>query len=600
LNAPHWGATLLPSGGAAFALWAPPVSHVALVAADRRIEMASGSEGWWHVETDGVPVGGNYSFEIDSSFTVPDPAARALDAGVHGAARLVDPDAFTWRCDWQGRPWEEAVVYELHVGTFTPDGTFDAAIAHLPWLADLGVTAIELMPVASFAGARGWGYDGVGLFAPHVAYGGPEGLKRLVDAAHALGLMVLLDVVHNHFGPDGNHIGRYAPDFFEPRRKTPWGPAIAYERPAVRQFFTQNAAYWIGEYRLDGLRLDAIDQIEKHPQNAGVMAEIAQAARAAGTGRRVHLTTEDDRNVIHLHPRDAEGRPILYTAEWNDDFHHVAHVAATGETVGYYADYADEHAARMVRMLTTGFDYQGTRSAHLDRLRGEPSGGQPPTAFVNFIQNHDQIGNRAMGDRLTTLAVPQAVQTLTAILLLSPQIPLLFMGEEWGETRPFLFFTDFDGDLARAVAKGRRAEFAYWPAFADAAARAKIPNPNAPETFAASTLDWAAAKRPEGAARAALIRHLLNLRATEIAPRLAGMRAGSATGTVLQGGAFTVSWRLGGGAALRLTANIADKQQAAPAPNAPLLYETAPGLAATLEAGGGLAPWSAVWTLVRP
>jgi maltooligosyltrehalose trehalohydrolase len=287
------------------------------------------------------------------------------------------------------------------------------------------------MPVASFAGARGWGYDGVGLFAPHAAYGGPEGLKRFVDAAHAAGLGVLLDLVHNHFGPDGAYIHRIAPEFFTNRRKTPWGAAIDFAKPAVRSFFLQNAAYWIEEYRLDGYRYDAIDQIDRIPENAGFLAEIAEAARAAAPDRPIHLCTEDDRNIVDLHPWE-DGAPRLYTAEWNDDFHHVAHVAATGETVGYYSDYAGDHAARMARMLSSGFDYQGAPSPHLGHDRGAPSGGQPPLAFVNFLQNHDQVGNRAMGERLGALAAPRAVEALTAILLAGAADPAPVHGRGMG------------------------------------------------------------------------------------------------------------------------------------------------------------------------
>jgi maltooligosyltrehalose trehalohydrolase len=490
VTARRWGGDVLPGGGARFSLWAPGARSVALASGGRALPMSMGDDGWWSLDTDAVAPGETYAFRLDDSDEVPDPAARALDAGVHKPARLVDPAAFDWRTDWSGRPWSEAVVYELHVGAFTPEGDFDAAAARLPHLADLGITFVELMPVASFAGARGWGYDGVGLFAPHAAYGGPEGLKRFVDAAHAAGLGVLLDLVHNHFGPDGAYIHRIAPEFFTNRRKTPWGAAIDFAKPAVRSFFLQNAAYWIEEYRLDGYRYDAIDQIDRIPRNAGFLAEIAEAARAAAPDRPIHLCTEDDRNIVDLHPWE-DGAPRLYTAEWNDDFHHVAHVAATGETVGYYSDYAGDHAARMARMLSSGFDYQGAPSPHLGHDRGAPSGGQPPLAFVNFLQNHDQVGNRAMGERLGALAAPRAVEALTAILLLAPQIPLLFMGEEWDERRPFPFFTDFHGDLARAVRKGRRAEFAYWPDFRDADARAAIPDPNAPETFAAAKLDWA-------------------------------------------------------------------------------------------------------------
>jgi malto-oligosyltrehalose trehalohydrolase len=591
-----WGAEILDDG-ARFALWAPAARRVALAAGGRLLPMEDAGDGWRTLTTDAVPPGGLYAFDVDGA-TVPDPAAREQAGDVHGPSRLIDPAAFRWRrLDWRGRPWEEAVIYELHVGTFTPAGDFDGAVERLPRLADLGITTVELMPVAQFAGRRGWGYDGVLPFAPHVAYGGSDGLKRFVDAAHGLGLTVLLDVVYNHFGPEGLHLRRYAPDFFDPARRTPWGDAIAYDRRPVRDFFVQNAAYWIAEHRLDGLRLDAIDRIAEADDT--LLEEIALAARAAAPERHVHLCTEDDRNVVALHARDLDNRPRFYTAEWNDDLHHAAHVAATGETAGYYADYADRPAERLARALSSGFDYQGQRSRHLGRPRGEPSGHLPPTAFVAFLQNHDQIGNRAFGERLGSLAAPGAVRTLTAILLLSPQIPLLFMGEEWGETRPFLFFADFEGDLAAAVREGRRAEFAYWPDMADPARRETVPDPCDPATFAASRLDWDAADR-DAAGLLALTRTLLDLRRRVVVPRLGGLRDGSADAAVFGDAGLTVRWRLDDGTRLRLGAVVGPDPAPVPPMAGDALFETAPGLSDGLRAGGPMPGWSALWTVEAP
>ncbi|MGE5767337.1 MAG: malto-oligosyltrehalose trehalohydrolase, partial [Bacteroidota bacterium] len=481
----HWGAELLPSGEGRFRLWAPGVPSLEVVVGEGEgLPMQAAGDGWFELTTDRLRTGDSYAFQLPDGRRVPDPAARAQAGDVHGPSLLVDPLAYEWRRpEWRGRPWEEAVIYELHSGAFSADGTFAGIEARLDHLADTGVTAVEIMPVAQFGGNRGWGYDGVLLYAPHRAYGGAEGLKALVDAAHERGLMVLLDVVYNHFGPDGNYLHAYAEDFFDAARETPWGPAIAYQRQAVRDFFIDNALYWLEEYRLDGLRLDAINEIQD-PSDEHILETLAKAARAQFPDRHLHLTTEDDRNIVGLHPRDPAGRPRLYTAEWNDDFHHAAHVAATGESDGYYVDYSDDPVAGLARGLAEGFIYQGEVSQFWgDEPRGEMSSGQPPTAFVNFIQNHDQIGNRALGERLTSLAPAKAVEALTAILLLSPQIPLLFMGEDWGETHPFAFFTDFHGELADAVREGRRREFRRFPAFADPAARERIPDPNAENTF---------------------------------------------------------------------------------------------------------------------
>jgi maltooligosyltrehalose trehalohydrolase len=591
----RWGANLLETGEAQFRLWAPGVDALALAVEGGELPMGRQGGGWFELTTDAVRPGDRYAFKLPDGRRVPDPAARAQAGDVHGPSLLVDPAAYDWRTSaWRGRPWEEAVIYELHTGTFSETGDFAGIVARLDHLAETGVTAIEVMPVAQFGGARGWGYDGVLLYAPHRAYGGPDGLKALVDAAHERGLMVLLDVVYNHFGPDGNYLHAYAEDFFNAARKTPWGPAIAYERQAVRDFFIDNALYWLEEYRLDGLRLDAINEIQD-PSEEHLLHAIAKAVRARLPDRPVHLTTEDDRNITQLHRRDPAGRPLLYTAEWNDDFHHAAHVAATGEADGYYADYVEETVAGLARALAEGFIYQGEDSPFWGGVpRGEPSATQPPTAFVNFIQNHDQIGNRACGERLACLAPARAVEALTAILLLSPQIPLLFMGEEWGETRPFQFFTDFHGELADAVREGRRREFRRFPAFADPAARERIPDPNAESTFRASRLDWAARERPEGRARRDLVRRLLAIRHAEIVPRLANIAGAAGRSEPRTSDVIAVRWRLGDGSSLHLAANLGES--AAPVPAAlpgRVIFETERGLAQASALPG----WSVAVTL---
>jgi malto-oligosyltrehalose trehalohydrolase len=560
-------------------------------------EMDGAGDGWFEIEVGDLPAGGEYAFVMPEDRDLPDPAARAQVGDVHGPSRLIDPHAYAWRVeDWRGRPWHEAVVYELHVGTFTADGTFAAAAAKLEHVAALGVTAVELMPIAQFGGDRGWGYDGVLLYAPHRAYGTPEELKAFVDTAHALGLMVLLDVVYNHFGPAGNYLHAYAPDFFDARRSTPWGAAVAYERDAVRAFYVDNAVYWLDEYRLDGLRFDAIDQIADG-SDPHILEEIAATVRGCVTGREIHLTTEDDRNVVGLHERDRDGRATKFTAEWNDDFHNAIHVIVTGETEGYYVDFAEDPAAKLARALAEGFAYQGETSAYLGHARGEPSKSLPPVAFIDFIQNHDQIGNRAFGERLTVLVSPTAVEALLVVTLLSPSIPLLFMGEEWGETNPFLFFTDFDGELAGAVREGRRREFSAWSAFRDPAAREAIPDPNAAATMSASRIDWAKAAGVEGRRRHAFVRHLLELRAREIVPRLSHASGGAARVRAAAADVVAVSWDLDG-ATLHLDANLGQETRPAPAPpGGALLMAYPPGADRAAAEGDVLSPYSVCVTL---
>jgi maltooligosyltrehalose trehalohydrolase len=562
-----WGATMNPSGSTRFALWAPAQSTLRLRTALGEMPLRKADHGWFEADIDGLSPGSGYSFVLGDDTSVPDPAARAQCGDVHGASRLVDPTSYRWQIrDWRGRPWHEAVIYELHVGTFTPEGTFAAATRKLDHLAGLGITAIELMPIAQFAGERGWGYDGVLPYAPHPVYGTPDELKALVDAAHARGLMVFLDVVYNHFGPDGNYLHLYAPPFFDPARTTPWGAAIAYQIPAVRRFFIDNAMYWLQEYRLDGLRLDAIDQIID-PSEADVLEEIALTVREHIHDREIHLVTEDNRNVTRLHLRDGRNKPRLYTAEWNDDFHNVAHVIATGENEGYYRDFVDHREQRMARALSEGYVYQGERSIHAGGApRGEPCTSLPPLAFIDFLQNHDQIGNRALGERLVTLAPEPLRRILTAITLLNPAIPMLFMGEEWAERRPFLFFTDFHGELAAVVREGRRREFRAWSAFASRDARSRIPDPNDPQTFAVSQIDWQGAESPAGQNEMAFLRGLLDIRSRVIAPRLAGIRGGQANVRAANDGVVAVSWTLGDGALLHLDANLANAPRIPPLP----------------------------------
>jgi maltooligosyltrehalose trehalohydrolase len=477
---------------------------------------------------------------------VPDPASRLQAGDVHDPSVVVDPGAHAWQhTGWRGRPWTETVLYELHVGAL---GGYAGVQARLPALAALGVTAVELMPINDFPGARNWGYDGVLPFAPDAAYGTPEDLKRLIDAAHGLGLMVFLDVVYNHFGPDGNYLGLYAEPFFTEDAHTPWGQAIDFRRPEVSEFFVHNALYWLMEYRFDGLRFDAVHAIAEQ----GWLETLSRRVRAAiEPGRHVHLVVEHDGNAAHL----LDG---AFDAQWNDDGHHALHALLTGEHEGYYADYADAPAHRLARVLAEGFAYQGNASAHrAGAPRGEPSAHLPPSAFVLFLQNHDQTGNRAFGERLTALADPEALQAAMALLLLSPQIPLLFMGEEWGATEPFLYFTSHaEAELAAAVREGRRREFERFAAFADPARRERIPDPNDPASFERSCprepTDGAASR--DARAWRERVRALLALRHAHIVPRLPGTRSLGAR--ALGEAAVHARWRLGDGAVLTIRLNL--------------------------------------------
>lgn len=583
-----WGAELT-DGGARFRLWAPAQQEMSLVAegSGAAFPMHQTGDGWFEVETDAVKVDEGYRFLLPGGMRVPDPAARAQISDVHGPSRLVDPKAYRWKtAGWKGRPWEETVFYELHTGAFTEAGTFDGVQSRLDRLLDLGITCIELMPVAQFAGNHGWGYDGVLPYAPHIAYGGPEGLKRLIDAAHERGLMMFLDVVYNHFGPDGNYLHLLAPDFFHPERKTPWGDAIAYEKPPVRRYFIDNVLYWLEEYHFDGLRFDAIDSIADMSEEP-ILEEMASEVRKRITDREVHLTSEDERNIVKLHERDGDGRPRLFTGEWNDDFHHIVHVMLTGETESYYQDYPDEPAAKLARGLAEGFIYQGEPSKqHKGKKRGVPSGHLPPTAFVNFIQNHDQVGNRALGERLTEIAPAQAVETALALLLLSPQIPLLWMGEEQGEQGPFFFFTDFDAELGALVFKGRRTEFAQNPLFADEAF--ELPDPNLPDTFERSKL--VEDSHPTGFG---FVKSLLGLRRTKIVPLLKQAKGHAGNAEAIGAAAARAEWQLGE-ARLSVMVNLGPEPTSIKdAPSGALLFQYPDGAGD----GGELPPWSIVWRL---
>lgn len=612
-----FGAEYRDDGSVRFRLWAPAAHRVELRVEPQK-NSSSGSQersttpfrspltslqgGWFELVTDQARPGDQYVFRIDDGQDVPDPASRFQPRDVHGPSEIVDPAAFEWRDEnWRGRPWQEAVLYEMHVGAFTPGGTFSAACDHLEYLAGLGITALELMPVADFPGKRNWGYDGVFEFAPDSCYGRPEDLKKLVQAAHEHGMMVLLDVVYNHFGPEGNYLNSYAPQFFTERHHTPWGNGINFDGAqsrVVRDFFIHNALYWLTEYHFDGLRLDAVHAIADDSK-PDILTELAAAVRSSlPADRHVHLVLENERNQASYLRRTPRCLPETYTAQWNDDIHHSLHVLLTGERDGYYEDYADHPLDQLGRCLTQGFEYQGEASVHRNGLsHGEPSAGLPPAAFVSFLQNHDQIGNRAFGERITRIADERAVRAAVEILLLAPAPPMLFMGEEFAAESPFFFFCDFEKDLAAAVTTGRRNEFARFASFGDSAQRERIPDPNAAATFESSRLDWSRIGDPQSVEWLSLYRRLLKLRREQIVPLLFSACVPAAEYKIEGDGSLVASWNFGSNSELSLLANLGPVPlHGVKAPSTPILY--ASDLTGKDELTAGiLSPWSVVWSL---
>jgi maltooligosyltrehalose trehalohydrolase len=521
-------------------LYAPAAKRVDVLIDGRTLPMERDGD-WFAVDDLQARAGSRYAFAVDGGSPVPDPGSRFQPDGVHAASEIV-ASHFAWPDDgWRGRPWHEHIIYELHVGTFTFEGTYEAAARKLRELVALGITAIELMPVAAFPGARNWGYDGVLPYAPYAGYGKPDDLRHFIAAAHTHGLAVLLDVVYNHFGPEGNYLHATAPGFFNETEHTPWGAAIDVTIPDVRAYFAENAAYWLTDYRFDGLRLDATHAIID-PKAPSFLHEVrATAIAACDAGRHVALVVENDYNDVAL-------LDVGYDAQWNDDVHHCAHVIASGETGGYYRDYAEDPVGWLGRALATGFAYQGEASEHRNgKQRGLPSARFPLTAFVSFLQNHDQIGNRAFGERLAQLAAPEALRALTALILLAPSPPMLFMGEEWAASTPFLFFCDFEPGLARLVTEGRRREFEAFPQFADANVRATIPDPVAVTTFEASRLRWEERSAPQHAAALSFTTALLHARAKHVIPFVANVRGTDAVCERIGTNGLALRWQLADG-----------------------------------------------------
>lgn len=592
-----FGARLLPGGGARFSLWAPAARDVSLwysptpAAPARTLHATAAGDGWWQATADDAVPGTLYQWRVQDALVVPDPASRHNPHGPHEPSVLTDPAAYTWTTPWTGRPWNELVFYELHVGTFTPEGTFDAAMRRLHGLAELGFTAVELMPLASFGGQWGWGYDGVLPFAPHAAYGTPDDLKRLVDEAHALGLCVFADVVYNHFGPDGNYLHAYAPQFFSRSHASPWGAAINFDQEgcaAVREFFVHNALYWVEEFCMDGLRLDAVHAIADD-STPDILQELSARVRqlAAASGRHIHLVLENEKNQpARLAPAPQAGR---YDAQWNDDFHHAVHTALTGESQGYYAKFSQEPLPLLARTLTQGFAFP--------EAAAEPADAQavPLTCMVNFIGNHDQIGNRAFGERLGQLASPEATELALLLALLTPAAPMVFMGDEFAATTPFQYFANWEGELRDAVRAGRQREFGHV-----ATGPHPLPDPCAPSTWQASQLRWAEAAMPHGQARLGLVRQALRARRTWFEPRAALLRKHGHTAELVGGTGLRVTWHYGDGAGITLEANLGPAATVALATPAPAERTVLEIFGHRWAAAGELwAPWSARWTCIE-
>jgi maltooligosyltrehalose trehalohydrolase len=575
----------LHQDGVTFRLWAPAAKRVDLML-DRAHPMQALPAGWYEATIPALRAGTLYKYRIDGGSEVPDPASHFQPQDVNGPSEVIDHDRFAWRTpEWRGRSWQETVLLELHVGAFTPGGSFRSAIERLDDVVDAGLTAIELMPVADFAGRRNWGYDGVLLYAPDSSYGRPDDLRALIDAAHARGLMVLLDVVYNHFGPEGNYLNRYAPEFFAGAH-TPWGNAIDYRVPQVRAFAVGNALHWLTRYRFDGLRLDAVHAIME-PGQSLLLHDLSRAVghMAAAGGRTIHIVLENDDNRAGLLDPVADPPQGRYRAQWNDDYHHAWHVLLTGEGEGYYRDYAADPGRHIARTLASGFAFQGEPSPHRrGRRRGEASGQLSPLAFVDFLQNHDQIGNRPLGERLTTRVDDAPLAAALAVTLLAPMPPLLFMGEEWGSRRPFAFFCDFPEPLASAVRNGRRKEFAA----AYAALGDELPDPLCEATFRAATLDWNERSTAAGHRRLELVRALLAVRRREIVPHLSGSTFGTAQ---CESQVLTANWPLGGGRSLILLANLSSTGV-----DLPPLSQTGRAIWGG-EPASTLAPWAVHWSM---
>lgn len=603
-----FGAEILDDGNVRFRLWAPAAQSVDLIVYEdpstshllKMLPTAGG--GYFEIVTRNARADSLYRYRIDGELEVPDPASRLNPEDVAGASCVVDPRSFAWSDGgWKARPWHEAVVYELHVGAFSPEGTYAGIEKRLDHLVNLGITAIELMPIADFPGRRGWGYDGVLPFAPDAAYGTPDQLKSLISAAHGRGLAVMLDVVYNHFGPEGNYLHAYAPQFFTDRHHTPWGSAINFDGESsrtVRDFFIHNALYWLEEYHFDGLRFDAVHAIIDDSL-LHFLTELARTLREGpGKDRPIYLVLENGANQASY--LGVAGARDTFDAQWDDDIHHCLHVILTGEKDGYYSDYAERPHAMLCRSLAEGFVYQGEISQHEGgHRRGEPSAHLPPTAFMTFLQNHDQIGNRAFGDRLYQLVDnKEAMRAATSVLLLAPAPPLLFMGEEWAAPEPFPYFCDFGSELAGKVRAGRRKEFARFAKFQDEAVWNTVPDPCDARTLDVATLGWDKLAQPEHAGWLDHYRRLLTIRQRDVAPLIPHIISGRCL-RLEDNGAFAIDWAMDDGSTLHLIANLTARTVPVIGRAAGrVIFATHPGVDRAV-AKNELAPWSVTWLLER-
>ena len=595
-TASPFGAEVQSDGSVDFRLYAPAASSIRIALEDggELLPMDDSGGGWYELHTERAQTGSLYRFVLPDGLRVPDPASRFQPQDVHGPSEVVAPGSYVWQDgDWKGRPWAETVLYELHIGTFTSEGTFRAAMEKLDHLAALGVTAIEIMPIADFPGKRNWGYDGALLYAPDSTYGRPDDLRALVDAAHARGISVLLDVVYNHFGPDGNYIQQYYPELLTARHKTSWGDALNFDSDnsdQTREFIIHNALYWIQEFHLDGLRFDAvhaiIDEGKRH-----ILDEMAERLRAAVQDKPLHLILENEKNEAHRLERDDHGEPEHYTAQWNDDMHHVLHVAGTHEDEGYYKDYEGDFN-KLGRALSEGFAFQGELSTCTGKQRGEPCRHLPPSAFVAFIQNHDQIGNRAFGERINAIASPEAVRALAAVYLLLPQIPMLFMGEEWAATQPFPYFCDFAGELGEKIREGRRKEFAAFPEFKDPEQLKRIPDPQAEETFQSAKLDWNQLHESTHAESLDWHKRILSVRREAIVPMVQRLGGDASGFRVVGPGAASIYWKDEYGNVLTLIVNLANEPRGkCPSSGGRILWQEGE------QVGDACGPWFVRWSL---
>ena len=599
-----FGAFFEPDGGVKFQVWAPGVEVARLKLlrpeGDLLLPMERDETGKFSVHTQEAAPGSLYFYDFGHGRDYPDPASRRQPKGIHGPSEVVSAIAYEWReTNWRGRPWRETAIYELHIGTFTPEGTYAAAEGKLDHLRELGVTALEIMPLAQGPGTRSWGYDGTYLYAPEMAFGSPDALKHFIEAAHDRDLMVFLDVVYNHFGPEGNYLEQYAGGFFTDRHKTPWGRAINFDQAdseAVREFYWHNALYWLDEYRFDGLRCDAVHAIEDDSPTH-IFEEIAMRVGhiAARQDRHIHIIAENENNIAHLLRRDHTGRPVRFTAQWNDDFHHNLHVILTGERDAFFVDYSDDPHARLARCLTEGFTYQGEPSAFREgRTRGESTEGIPLVAFIDFLQNHDQAGNRPFGERLITLSDQTALRAAVAVQILNPATPLIFMGEEWGSERPFPYFCDFGPELSKIVRESRIKEFAIGSKFSDPATIERIPDPTARSTFDSAILDWDVLDETGHKEWISFYRNLLRVRATHLMPLLDSLATRghiASSGPVLR-----LIWHTEDGVEFDLAANLSGNSQPpgeGDGPGGNVIFTTHEG------SQGDLPPWS-VTARLRP